>query len=636
MKRRIAFSALSLVLLCLALAAPQLLAVPGAAADQNYSYARIVRLSYADGDVQVQRPEEIGWHEAPLNLPIRQGYQISTGHGRAEIEFESGAVARLAEETHLKFVELALADGGRLTQLSLVRGTATFYANLSSDDRFSVATPHFAVFIPRNARFRIDAGDDGATVSVLKGDITVEALGASYRVNKNRAFLFRAADEQVTLARAPDTDAWDRWVEDRENVLSASRLAASSRYARASFSYGMSDLDYYGSWHNLPGYGHCWQPRGISIGWSPYGHGRWMHLGGFMTWVSFEPWGWTPYHYGHWVYLHSGWYWVPGGFHQWRPSIVYWVNLGGNRWGWGPRHPHDRPGHPPANLPHGTVVPTNNPRGYSGVDRRFERPAPGETARARVVFETPENFDEDRRFRGRTASGRDSVNPPAASGTPAAPGTPVSGYSGTPRAAQSGGAASDERPEPRTRGRAGDARPASGIVYDPQERRYVNEPGAPARPGVPGRAEPTGTPAAPAARGYSSTPTEPREPREPRVPGAAETRRVERNDVSRDDNRPPGRRDEPSESPARIRPWQQPRQDVQPQQRPSSSPPPQSQPRYEPPRPTPAPQPRYEQPRPAPQPQPQPRVEPARPSSPAPPPRNEPRERPNTRPPRNN
>lgn len=636
MKRRTAITTAVLAALCLLLAAPQVLAAPEASGDQNYSYARIVRLSYVEGDVLVLRPEEAGWQDAPLNLPIRQGYQISTRLGRAEIEFESGAVARLAEDTHLEFVELALADGGRLTQLRLLRGTATFYANLSSDDRFSVATPHFTVIIPRNARFRIDAGDDGATVSVLKGDITVEALGASYRVTKNRAFLFRAAGEQVTLARAPDTDAWDRWVEDRENILSASRQAASLRYTRAPFSYGMYDLDYYGGWYNLPGYGYGWQPRGISIGWSPYCNGQWMHLGGFLTWVSFEPWGWTPYHYGNWVYARNSWFWVPGGFHHWQPSIVYWVNLGGNRWGWGPRAPHDRPGRPPANLPHGTVIPTGNPRGYSGVDRHFERPAPGEIGRGRVVFEPPEGFDEGRRPRGRAATGADSVSPPTAPGVPATSSSPASGYSGVPRTTQPRAVSPEERPDPRTRGRTGEAGPASGIVYDPKDRRYVNAPGVPGRTGAPGRSESAETPAAP-ARGYSGTPAT---PAESRTPPAAETRRVERPEVQRDENRMPGRRDQQQDdSPARIRPWQQPRQDAQPQQRPPSAPAPQAQPRYDQPRPAPAQQPRWEsQPRPAPQPQPQPRFEPARPPSPppapAPAPRSERRERPNTRPPK--
>ncbi len=626
MNRRIAIFALSLMALFLVLSAPHVLAAP----DQNYSYARIVRLSYVQGDVQVQRPEETGWEDALVNLPIRKGYQISTRQGRAEIEFESGAVARLAEDTLLQFTELALADGGRLTQLSLFRGTATFYANLSSDDRFLVTTPHFNITVPRNARFRIDAADDGATVSVNKGDITVDALGASYRVTKNRAFLFRVEGEQVTLARAPDSDAWDRWVDERENILSASREAVSTRYTRTSYIYGMSDLDYYGGWYNLPGYGYGWQPRGISIGWSPYCSGRWMHVGGFLTWVSFELWGWTPYHYGHWVYVRNGWFWMPGGFNHWQPAIVYWVHLGGNRWGWGPRSPLDRPGHAPANLPHGTVVSTNNnPRGYGSVDRRFERAAPGEIARARIVSEPPESFAEGARFRGRGRSGADQIAPPTASGAAATPSAPVSGFSGTTQTPQPREASPEERPEFRTRGRAGETGAPSGIVYDPQQRRYVNSPDVPGRTSATGRTDSTGALTAPATRGYSGTTATPSESR--KIPTMEVRREAPTTVIQRDENRVPGRREQPQEStPARMSPAQQPRQDAQPQPRQQSAPPPQSQPRYEQPRP--AQQPHWQsQPRSTPAPQSQPRVEPSRPASP---PRSESRERPATRPPK--
>ncbi len=620
MKRRVPILTTVLTVLFLFLAAPHFLA----AQEQNYSYARIVRLSYVEGDVQIQRPEEIGWQEALINLPIRQGYQISTRRGRAEIEFESGAVARLAEDTYLKFTELALADGSRLTQLNLMRGTATIYANLSDSDRFSVSTPHFTVYVPRNARFRIDADDDGATVSVHKGDVTVEALGASYRVTKNRAFLFRATGEQVTLARAPETDAWDRWVDDRENILSATREAASVRYVRAPFSYGISDLDYYGGWSNLPGYGYGWQPRGISIGWSPYCNGRWMHLGGFLTWVSFEPWGWTPFHYGNWVFARNNWFWVPGGFHHWQPAIVFWVNLGGNRWGWGPRGPHDRPGHAPANLPHGTVVNTtnNNPRGFTGVDRRNERPLPREIADGRVTFDTPESFDGGRRFRGRGDNGDGRVSPPTTQGAPGTSSTPAAGFSGTPRGTQPRDVNADGRPDPRARGRNADAGPAPGIVYDPREGRYVNAPGIPGRAGASGRSEFADTPAAPTPRGYSGGAGTPAEPRDSRMPTSGETRRIDRPEVQGGDTRIPGRSER-----------QLPRNDAQPQRPPSN---PAPQPRYEQPRPAPAPQQRWEsQPRPAPQSQPQPRVEPSRPSSPSPTstPRSESRERPASRPP---
>src|SRR2546430_12749746 len=42
---------------------------------------------------------------AGLNLPIRQGYVLATDNGRAEVEFENGAMAFLKENTVLRSEE---------------------------------------------------------------------------------------------------------------------------------------------------------------------------------------------------------------------------------------------------------------------------------------------------------------------------------------------------------------------------------------------------------------------------------------------------------------------------------------------------------------------------------------------------
>ena len=139
-----------------------------------------------EGDVQVLRPEAESWEEGLLNLPIRQGYILSTGLGRAEIEFESGATARLAERTTLQFVELALSDGARITRLSLQQGTATFYANLSRHDVFVVATPDLEAVVPDNSRFRMDVLTSGTTLTVMKGDLDVNSASGSYRLGKGQ------------------------------------------------------------------------------------------------------------------------------------------------------------------------------------------------------------------------------------------------------------------------------------------------------------------------------------------------------------------------------------------------------------------------------------------------------------------
>ncbi len=102
------------------------------------SHARIVRLSLVQGDVRFASEyhkdsltdSEAAWEVAPLNLPIRQGYAVATdNNGRAEIEFENGAMVFLSSNTPIEFYDLSLDDGARITRLVLRQGSAIFYVH---------------------------------------------------------------------------------------------------------------------------------------------------------------------------------------------------------------------------------------------------------------------------------------------------------------------------------------------------------------------------------------------------------------------------------------------------------------------------------------------------------------------------
>ncbi len=74
----------------------------------------------------------------------------------------------------------------------------------------------------------------------------------------------------------------------------------------------MSDLNYYGNFMTVPGYGNVWQPYFIGANWSPFQDGGWAFYPGFgYMWVSGYPWGWMPYSYGSWAYAPGfGWVWM--------------------------------------------------------------------------------------------------------------------------------------------------------------------------------------------------------------------------------------------------------------------------------------------------------------------------------------
>ncbi len=331
---------------------------------QDSDYSRVVRLSRADGQVLVSHPGGDGWEEALVNLPLQEGDTLATQGGFAEIEFENGATAYLAENSVLQFTRLAFSGGGLVTQLNLTQGAGTFYANLTREDSFRVFTSTFEVAIPGRAEFRVDAFRDGASVQVLLGDVSVSTSEGSVTFEKGQSAAIHEGDLQnPNVARLPEPDSFDRWVSAQSETIQSGTKDTLSYISSPNY-YGLSDLSIYGSWINFPGYGNSWRPFRVGFGWTPYLNGNWIldpRLG--WIWVSNEPWGWMPYHFGTWLLSPTlGWVWIPGdpsGLRQWQPACVYWVRTG-NQIGWVAMSPNDRNG-VPANLEHGVVIRPGTP-----------------------------------------------------------------------------------------------------------------------------------------------------------------------------------------------------------------------------------------------------------------------------------
>jgi len=357
---------------------------PPVARASEVSHARIVRLSYAEGDVQLRADGGSRWQRAIVNTPVREGMELATGDGRAEVEFENGLTTWMASNTLVEFPQLVLEDGAKITQLTVTQGTATFYVKPGRGDTLEVQAGQVLIRAPQKARFRVDVFGDGASVSVLHGGLDAEVHGATQHVNSRNTLAFRrAASPDISLAANPHSDAWDRWVSGRDDAQEAAR-GETSDYLRAPLGYGMEDLSFYGGWVDLPGYGYGWQPYGIGAGWSPFFNGYWGSYGGFgPTWISYEPWGWLPYHYGGWVHSPMyGWVWAPGNFSAWSPATVAWVRTPTVALGWVPRGPRDSATGTPANLGRGVI--TAMPTGVPGRSRNTILPA-GATSGVRVV-----------------------------------------------------------------------------------------------------------------------------------------------------------------------------------------------------------------------------------------------------------
>ena len=468
MKRLSSFSiVLTLIIGCAVLPRPAL-------ADSGH--ARIVRLSLVQGDVRFAREfhkdslDDVKaiWEPAPLNLPIREGFALSTNSGaRAEVEFENGAMAFLSGNTVIEFYDLSLDDGALITRLILRQGSAIFYVHPAKFDFFSVTGGDFSVEANSRARFRLDNYDDGSTVSVEQGHVDVLRKDETKPLEKGQSYSVNVNDGQSpVIGRVPEYDDFDKWVSGRiDSVVTASTY--SEQYVNSpNYSSGFADLYSYGGWYNVPGYGFCWQPFGMGLGWSPFAFGSW-YFDPFFGWnfIGSAPWGWLPYHYGGWIFNPGmGWVWVPTGFGFggpviYRPITGVYVHSGGT-FGIVPLHPSDGHGKTPLNLNQGIFAVHGNIIAEATVPNAGEKWL--------VMSHLP----------------HDVFTTPAVSPTPAptkVSRTILSGNSGN---------------------RAVTLSRDSSIVYDPAQHRFVNnsEPGkAPA--------ETAKTEVSPAERGTEVTPS---------------------------------------------------------------------------------------------------------------------------------
>src|SRR5436305_13305285 len=70
--------------------------------DGHDSQARIVRISYVEGDVRLDNGH--GYESATMNVPVTEGNWLQTGRdGWAEVQLEDGSLIRLAPDSLIAF-----------------------------------------------------------------------------------------------------------------------------------------------------------------------------------------------------------------------------------------------------------------------------------------------------------------------------------------------------------------------------------------------------------------------------------------------------------------------------------------------------------------------------------------------------
>ena len=300
--------------------------VPAAASSAaSGSGVRIVRLSQTRGDVQLDRHIDRGYEAAFANLPITQHAQLKTGEGVAEIEFEDNSSLRVTPNTIVDFPELRRTpEGATVSTVHVVQGLVFVSLANSKGNTFTLAYGARRLALAPAAHVELSVSDAASRVAVLEGAARVEdASGATVSeiAKKHSAFLdpasSTAAPTEVAKVEKTPYDDWDKSSVDYHKQY-AQAAAYQAGAGTGVGSYGISDMNYYGSFVTLDGCGQVWRPYFASTAWDPYGNGVMAYYGGGAgySYVSPYPWGWTPYHSGSWMQCGGGaWGWRPtGGF----------------------------------------------------------------------------------------------------------------------------------------------------------------------------------------------------------------------------------------------------------------------------------------------------------------------------------
>ncbi len=280
------------------------------------SKVRIVRLSEIRGSVLLDRNIGRGFEPAIANLPIVEQNRLQTGVGAAEIEFEDNSTLRVAPESVVEFPQLSrLASGSTVSSVRILKGMAyVSMVKAKGNNQFNLLFGDQKLQLVPGTHVRLQLNPTLATLAVLDGALHVDSPSGPIDVQKKKSVTFAMAQpSEPTVAKGFESDPFDTW--DHESAEYHARVAAFGPMGNSSYSYGLSDMMYYGSFADVAGCGNMWRPYFTSAAWDPYANGTWAWYGGAgYSWVSPYPWGWTPFHSGSWAFCpNSGWGWMPGG-----------------------------------------------------------------------------------------------------------------------------------------------------------------------------------------------------------------------------------------------------------------------------------------------------------------------------------
>lgn len=295
-----------------------------AIAQESYYPGSVARLTCVQGDVRIDRGQDLGIEAGEVNFVLTAGDSLRTEDGLGEVGFSRNNYLRLDRYSYL---EIARLPQSAYETASLYLHHGRFYLRVSHlirEKGFELHTPDASFYVLEEGLYHFYVNEAGRTEAmVIEGSL--EAAGqeetfdlyAGDSIAAEEGYLMDSRQSNLTY------DYFDRWNEEREDLLIRTSYDAGAYLPEEIREYE-PELSTHGRWVYERPYGYVWVPVVSYVDWQPYLYGRWVwypRLG--WTWISAEPFGWAVYHYGRWHWrLGLGWYWIPTVY--WGPAWVHW------------------------------------------------------------------------------------------------------------------------------------------------------------------------------------------------------------------------------------------------------------------------------------------------------------------------
>ena len=191
----------------------------------NQGVVRLARFSYVKGNVTWRADQGLEWSAATANLPVRQDAQIwVTDGGRAELQFDDGSVLRLGNGALVTLKTLYSDEDGEFTQITLNEGLATLRAR-HERGVYRLDTPLASITAKGPAKVRFGIGD-GLEIAVRQGQANVEGDAGKATLESGDFLDLRDANSPLDPRRLPAQDNWDRWNQERDDIIGWQRKQA--------------------------------------------------------------------------------------------------------------------------------------------------------------------------------------------------------------------------------------------------------------------------------------------------------------------------------------------------------------------------------------------------------------------------